>query len=237
MHASVPTAPSWIAALPTDGRGFPIPAEAIWDGDVPQIEKGDAARTALLIVNSACAVCGRALIVGRSVYRAFSQRDAAEIRLNEREIATDVNGPTHLSCILYSTFACPYLAQPKAQLGADTMYAERGRRGTRPAVLGFEGYSLLVPPGAQPPLAGFNNLVEDLPYRAPQDLFSRYEHAVEEEASWLDGAPAHYWGAGTDQAALLDEAQTKVLQFARSARSTEILRNGWPVQMLQRPGN
>jgi len=213
MHKDVPGAPPWIARLPLDARGFPIPAEAAWDGDEPQIEKGSIGRSTLLTLSNACAVCGGPLGDG-TVYRAFAQADAATIRLDERELASDFNGATHRSCIYYSVFACPYLSSANARLRPDTMYAERLRRGTRPAVMGFEGHGVLVAAAGSPPVFGFLRLTVDHPYKTADEVVDEYTEAVAEDA-WLDEEPGLYWGAEYDESNLYGPAMDAIRSVPR----------------------
>lgn len=216
MHTDVPGSPPWIETLPKDARGFPVPAEAPWLDGEPQTSAGNLARSILLALNAACAVCGLPLTPDSLVYRAFAQSDAATIRGWEREVATDLNGPTHMSCIFYSAFACPYLAHAKARLSPDTMFPERSRRGTRPAIMGFRDLAVVVS-DAFPPTFAFLGLEDDVPYRIPSDVVDRYEAAVAQDSERLIGATGRlYWGIDSADDEVTAEAEAAIKAFPHS---------------------
>lgn len=180
-----------------------MPAEVPWNdqGD-PQLELMDPGRKLALGMRRACAVCGRQLRPGRPVYRAFSQADAAQIRMNEVRFSHDSGGPGHLSCMLYATHACPYLATPTSRLGKESKVNPGGRRGSRAAVLGFQDFRLLLHEPTGPyfsltdldPQFGYLELVDDMPYRTPDELIARYQAALEDDAYCANVRGAYWQG-------------------------------------------
>src|SRR4051794_12979337 len=100
--------PAHVADLPTDARGYFVPAEAPWIDGLPKLAGLDPHRKTALAFNWACNVCGYPMVEGQPVYRAFSQRDAANIRLYQEPVSVESATPGHLSCMLFSMFACPY---------------------------------------------------------------------------------------------------------------------------------
>lgn len=237
-------APPWIASLPRDRRGFPAPAEAGWTADGPALASLDQGRKTALGMKRACAVCGRWLEPGRPVYRAFAQADAAQIRLHERELTHDEGGPGHLSCMLYATYACPYLAHPTARLGKDSAVNPGAARGTRPAVLGFTDFRLGLHSPPDPsgllalhdfdPTFGYLELVDDLPYRQPEDLISRYQAAVEADA-YCAAWPANYWTHATPDPDILSVLQSGLQQALATEPDTVIPLLGRQAAMFKTP--
>lgn len=165
-------------------------------------------------------MCGRAFAPGQVVYRAFAEVDAEEIRQDEHELATEANGPAHLSCILYSTYACPYLSKPTARLGKGTMYPNTGR-GDHAAVLGFRTWGVLELEH-QAPLIAFLDLVEDHAYTAPEDLVDLYEAAVAADAETLNSAPLNYWGADYGPKMVMTFARDALEQFRRRRKGRDV---------------
>lgn len=230
MHTA-PVEPEWIAALPRDTRDFPVPAEAPWHEGSPIISKLDTPRKFLLGAHNACAICGMPLASGGNVYRAFSQADAATIRTYQRDAAQESGGPSHLSCMLYATYACPYLANSGGRLGRDTAYTPGERRGTLAAVMGFKGYKLLVPATPKPevhPQFLYEELVEDLRYKKPQDLVELYDQALSADQ---DRMPANarplYWGPEVEEKTLLAQMDRVLSRLAKGSK--------WPIQVLADP--
>lgn len=214
MPPQLPEPPPWIADLPIDTRGFPVPAEVGWPAvDSPKFDSVDSQRKIALGFHNACAVCGYELHADSRVYRAFAQSDAVEIRLNQSERTMDPSGPIHLSCVLYSAMACPYLREKTARLGPDSKVNPGARRGTRASVMGFEGYGLLVcsqpfgPPGEQhTPQFAYRTLVEDIHYQSGAELADRYVTAVKTDSGIINtDVPRWYWD-GTQNRAVETEA-------------------------------
>lgn len=190
----LPTPPPWIENLPRDSRGFPVPAEAGWVSDEPILSKVATDRKVALGMRRACAVCGYRLSRDQLVYRAFAQADAAHMRQFERERANDAGGPLHLSCILYSAMACPYLREKRARLRKDNEINPGSRRGTLAAIMGFRDFGLMIykkphqflDPDVPAPLFAYLGLVEDIRYRDGSELQDQYDSAVESDALTID---------------------------------------------------
>lgn len=201
--------PPWIATLPADARGFHIPAETPWDDGQPRLSKvGVRNKTALGLIRS-CAVCGYFLKLGEPVFRAFSQADAAAIRVDQRELTWDMSGPAHRSCMLYSALVCPYLREPTAKLGQDTRYEPGARRGRLAAVMGFDDAAMLIHDGpheflsdaAPLPQFAYRGLTEDIKYRHGADLLEQFDVAVEADRPNVDlSQNQHYWTADDNEA-------------------------------------
>jgi hypothetical protein len=170
----------------------------------------DPHQTAALAFVRACNVCGFPLPFGAPVWRNFSQKVAAHARLEGQELAVDAGFAGHLSCMLYSAFACPYWASSAGRLGKASLVEPGAKRGTRPAVLGFADVCYFVREDASRPalgpdahpLIGYIDLVDDIGFREPSDLLDRYQAAVEADEAAIDPtAPRAYWRRDeTDQA-------------------------------------
>lgn len=197
------TPPPWIADLPVDHRGFPVPAEAGWteEGE-PRIALVATDRKVALALQRACAVCGHHIPKGQLLYRAFAQSDAAQIRGYERKLSQDLAGPLHKSCVLYSAIVCPYLRERTSRLGKESMISPGARRGTLAAVMGFRDMSLLVFAGrheflsedAPVPHIGYIELADDIKYRDGTELITQYHEAVAADSAIIDAsAPRSYW--------------------------------------------
>lgn len=205
-------APPWIATLPTDARGFHIPAETPWEDGQPRLAKvGIRHKTALGFIRS-CAVCGYFLKPGEPVFCAFSQGDAATIRLEQRDVSYDMSGPAHRSCMLYSALVCPYLREPTARLGQDSIIQPGGRRGRLAAVMGFadagmmfyEGKHEFLSDNAPLPQFAYIKLIEDIKYKHGADLLDEFDAAVEADRETIDvGQEQHYWTSADNES--LDE--------------------------------
>jgi hypothetical protein len=140
--------PPWIADLPTDSRGFPVPAEAGWLDGKAIFSQFSNDRTVALALRRACSVCGFVMPKGNLVYRAFALSDALHIREFERERSHDDAGPLHHSCILYSAIVCPYLRRD-GRLGKDSKINPGAQRGRRAGIMSFKDMGLMVPVLAQ----------------------------------------------------------------------------------------
>lgn len=195
-----------------------MPAEVGWPNAAPKLDSVDVQRKVVLGFHRACAVCGYPMPGGSRVYRAFAQADAAEIRLRQRERSLDPSGPLHMSCIIYSSMACPYLREKTSRLGPDSRINPGARRGTLAAVMGFEDFGLLVcmrpwtpePPGEiHAPQFAYLTLVDDIRYRTGTELADRYESAIETDRALIDMTESRWYWAGTaaDKADLEKEAQ------------------------------
>lgn len=202
MVRSAIEAPPWIVGLPRDGRGFHVPAEAPWAEGQPRLSLMGTDQKVALAFTRSCAVCGFQIAPGNPVYRAFSQADAAAVRVYQRDFAQDLGGPAHRSCMLYSALVCPYLKEPTARLGKASLVSPGQPRGKLAAVMGFEDALLMIfaaphlflADDAPPPQFGYQRLVEDLPYRDSDQLREVYEDAVKEDNAQIDVNVARaYW--------------------------------------------
>ncbi|WP_166906835.1 hypothetical protein [Mycobacterium sp. DL440] len=203
MNTQTPTPPPWFEGLPKDERGFYVLAEAGWVDGQPMFSKFDMDRTIALAMHRACALCGYPMPKGHNVYRGFSQGDAAEIRMNQREHSHDLAGPLHLSCALYSAIVCPFLREKTARMGKDSKINPGGKRGSLAAVMGFSDFGLMVlqvpnpDPEALPPnfMTAYLGLQDDIRYRDGQELLERYYAAVESDREIIDmSQPRMFWG-------------------------------------------
>lgn len=217
--------PPQIVGLPRDPRGYHVPAEVPWLPDGPDIASMDPHQTAGLAFLRACVVCGFSLPAEGPVWRNFSQKVAAHARTEGRNLGVDPGFAGHLSCMLYSAFACPYWASPAGRLGRDSLVAPGARRGTRPAILGFQDVLYLVTAdparpvlgGGTTPLIGYVKLVDDLPFRDPGDLLDRYQGAVEHDSAAIDLSQQRaYWQGGTTS----DHDLFRVIEGGLSAMTT-----------------
>ena len=171
-------------------------------------EKVAQDRKIALAMRRSCAVCGYGMPAGTTAYRAFSQADAAHMRQFETEQSHGLGGPLHLSCILYSAMACPYLRERGARLGKDSEIAPGARRGTRAAIMGFRDFGMLIyaephnflDPAYPPPHFAYLELLEDIGYRDGSELLERYEAAIESDAAIIDTTgPRLFWTDDPDE--------------------------------------
>jgi hypothetical protein len=100
-----PHAPSRVARLPTDRRGFPVPWFVAWRDAVPQFPVVDAAKLHVAWAEEKCWVCGEKL----GAYRAWVVGPMSVI-----EGATP-EPPSHQDCAVFSVTSCPHLANPQAR--------------------------------------------------------------------------------------------------------------------------
>lgn len=217
------TPPPWIADLPIDHRGYPVPAEASWTEDgLPLISVVATERKVALALRRACAVCGHHMPKGQPVYRAFAQSDAAQIRGYERELSQDVAGPLHQSCVLYSAIICPYLRERTSRLGKNNKINPGSRRGSLAAVMGFRDMSLLLFAGpheflsedAPVPHVGYIDLADDIKYRDGTELVDRYHAAVKSDRNLIGpSAQRAYWRTENDLRALGLELRSAFLRL------------------------
>lgn len=202
IHHSDLEPPAHLADVQRDARGYIIPAETPWVGDVPYLSRYDTARTLALAAARACAVCGLPLLADHPVWRAFSQGDAALARADDPN-TDELGAPRHESCMLYSTLVCPFWRTPQSRLGKDSLRAPGAKRGTRPAVLGYNDINLLVEPGrdllrTEPPPFRFLYVgrIADVRFTNPhEDLVNRYHQALDRDARAVDAKSRRfYWG-------------------------------------------
>lgn len=218
-------APEWIGTLPRDRRGYPVAAEAAWVNGSPLLSINDPARAVILVVNRRCAVCGYAMPPGTVGYRAFSQGDAARIRMGERDQSQDWSGPAHRSCMFFSAIACPFLKDNTGQLASASKINPRGRRGTLAAVFGFRDFGLLAPANAglydpdTPAMFSYYDLIEDHRYRNGEELVEILAQAsIDDAPTIFDGSDRTYWAG--------DEAASKRLVQDGTSTYERLLERG-----------
>lgn len=222
--------PPQIADLPQDNRGYHVPAEAPWLPEGPRLAGLDPHRTAALGFRRACTVCGFLLAEGRTVWRNLSQKDAAHARVTNSAFDVDPGMAGHLSCMIYSAFACPYWSSPVGRLGKDSAIQPGAPRGTRPAVLGFEEVLLMTSDdisrpflggagsGATNALFGYVELVADHPFKQPQDLFPVYDTALSQDLADMNrtGERAYWTASATDQDRLTETLDAGMRAMVRT---------------------
>jgi hypothetical protein len=129
------------------------------------------------------------------VYRAFAQRDAAQIRLYERGFTRDISGPCHLSCVLDSAQVCLFLRERNARLSIASTINSGACRGARPVVMGFADSDLLIFGGRHHPLTAteptsshfsYEGIADDIPFRNAAEFADRYAAAVEADSLLID---------------------------------------------------
>lgn len=238
MTSHIPAPPPWLDDLPRERRGFPIPAEAPWVDGAAVLAGGAADRKVALALKRACAVCGYRLAPERPVYRVWGQGDAAQIRLYERDRCHDLHGPGHRSCMIYSTFACPFLRESRARLGKGSRIAPGRPRGSRAAVMGFDYFALLIFNGPHDflldedytPYFMFENLVEDLPYKSPDLLLAELSIAVGKDAADIPNDQERNFWTDSDV-----DIQRMAGIIGPSARSLARSRAEYLVNLLGKP--
>lgn len=212
-------APDWVLELPRDRRGFPVPAEVPWQGDVPLLQGTDPSRAFVLGLRRRCAVCGLGLGAGGRYFRTFAQRDAARIRGYEREFTNDFGGPAHESCMLFSSMACPHLRDGSSTLGRANKINAGASRGTMAAAMGFESYSLLFPldkPVFEGLLFGYSRLVVDTRYRLGDELHDRLSAAIVADRDDVVPGDRMFWTSSSSDSAALVSAATSGLDEVRA---------------------
>lgn len=168
--------PAAVAILPRDTRGYPVLAITPWVGGEPQFAVTSTPRILICAVERRCSICGQGLSTG-PVWRVVADDEAQAIaRAASAEpgfanVATTVEPPGHLACMLYAAVVCPYLARPNARRGraveiggfAAPRGAARGEvDGIGGAVVGFETYEFEVRTRVE---FRFTGLVDFRPHR------------------------------------------------------------------------
>jgi hypothetical protein len=147
--------PPTVAALPRDGRGYPVLAITPWQDGLPKFGFTSTERVLVCAVERRCAVCGTRLEAGEA-WRVASAAEAVAMRAAQDRGVVFVNAaptvepPGHRACMAYSAIVCPYLARPNARRGQDVSIAaftagrgdQRGEiDGVGGAVAGFTSYA------------------------------------------------------------------------------------------------
>jgi hypothetical protein len=212
MPLDSPTPPPWIADLPTDSRGFHVPAEAGWESGEPRIALVDNDRSIALALRRACAVCGYEIPPGSLFYRAWGQDDAEHIRKFERERSHDDAGPCHLSCIVYSATVCPHLRSDRARLGKSSQINPGAERGREAAMIGFERTGVLLSqwPAGRPhprpplPMVAYVGLRKDIKYHEGSELHHLLGKAISKDEAIIDTSESRmYWTDSLEHIAAL----------------------------------
>lgn len=139
--------------LPTDPRGFLVPAETPWVDGSPRLSKVEPVLKLLLAAHRACSVCGYPMPPDEAVWRIFddvTRKTTHEQILEDRVI--DLDTPGHLVCMLYSALVCPYWRTAKARLSSGSMFTPGQARGPVAAIMGFADFAILIDP--QQPVGG-----------------------------------------------------------------------------------
>lgn len=199
VPATTVVAPPWIADLPTEDRGFHLPAEVGWVDGKPRIDQNDPVRSFCLMIGKACAVCGHPLEPGGLVYRVWGDHDAKHIRDAERDRSHDDAGPVHWSCIVYSAMVCPHMSSDRSRLRKGNTMNPGVERGREAVIIGFQQTGILFPtrptagPGPQP-MGIFNGLKKNWPYKNGRELENLYAKAVEHDTGFIDASqPRLFW--------------------------------------------
>jgi hypothetical protein len=100
-----PGAPTRIADLPTDPRGYPVPWFVSWREGTPNFPVIDAHKLGVAWNNELCWVCGGKL----GAHRGWVVGPMSVI-----EGATP-EPPSHYDCALFSVTSCPHLTTPAAR--------------------------------------------------------------------------------------------------------------------------
>lgn len=97
--------PIWMAKLPKDKRGYPIPVNVLMDDESrPHFPVTDERKRQDLILKDKCAICGGGLLKRKALVggprNAFQEKGAY------------IDSPMHIECAHYALQVCPYLAAP-----------------------------------------------------------------------------------------------------------------------------
>jgi hypothetical protein len=98
-----PEMPEWIAKLPTDEKGRPVPWFVAWIEGKPDFRVMDGRKLPIAYKERLCWICGEKL--GR--YLAFPIGPMCAINHISAE------PPSHKECAIYAAQACPFLVTPK----------------------------------------------------------------------------------------------------------------------------
>jgi hypothetical protein len=104
LRPELPPLPPRLAALPIDGRGYPVPFFVAWPNGVPDHRIMDPAKWVRCVTEGLCWLCGQAL--GIPVTFAIGPMCAVN-RISSEP-------PQHRECAEYAVVACPFLSRPHA---------------------------------------------------------------------------------------------------------------------------
>jgi len=188
------TVPSQIRALPTDRRGFLVPAETPGydEGQEPPISKVSEIVNLCLGVARACSVCGLAMAQGEPVWRLHHERDAETDRelQQSQEMSNLQYVPGHASCMVYSAQACPFWRGPGARIRRDSQYVPGQPRGTA-ALIGYTDFALCLSPTGALQFVLWKALV-DIPFDEPTSLVSPMREFLRTEKVGNHDRRVHY---------------------------------------------
>lgn len=98
--------PIWMAKLPKDRRGYPIPSTVLIDKNGrPHFTINDEAKRQEVIRKGHCAICDRKLLKRRAL---VGGPGSAIL-----DGGAYIDPPMHLECARYALMVCPYLAAPQ----------------------------------------------------------------------------------------------------------------------------
>jgi hypothetical protein len=103
MMVNLPDAPSKIAKLKRDRRGYPVPWFVEWFNGVPDFRVISADKRGRAYKHGLCWICGEPM----GVHRVFAIGPMCLINLTTMEPAS------HRMCAEYAVQACPFLTQPR----------------------------------------------------------------------------------------------------------------------------
>lgn len=157
--------PEQIAGLPTDSRGYPVPAENHWIKGVPQLAHQDYRRCAALAEHLKCAICGFSMGPSEPRHRLFAFEEA-KITLREGRCRR-ADGPGHYQCMLYAGTVCPFFVserRPDVLRGAV--------RGPKSALLGFARVQLAFnDPSFETPVSfRYSDLIDQVWFKTGDNL-------------------------------------------------------------------
>ncbi|MFG2681284.1 hypothetical protein [Streptomyces sp. NPDC048392] len=139
----LPPVPGRIAGLPRDPRGYPVPAENLWQQGKPQLAVQDFRRCGALYAHGACAVCGLPLTPGETLYRLFSHDEAEQTV--KQDACKRADGPGHRDCMIFSGATCPFFATAGARRTYESRETAKGTpRGATAALLGFAAVQIAM---------------------------------------------------------------------------------------------
>ncbi|MGW2544830.1 hypothetical protein ACWC5I_29120 [Kitasatospora sp. NPDC001574] len=191
----LPAVPAYVAALPRDSRGYPVPAENPWTDGEPDLSRQNFHRSGSLWVESRCAICGFKIQPAEAKYRLFSDDEIGPVIRHNR--CTRYDGPGHRACMIFSALVCPFFATPKSPRTQESIHGEevRGRRrGASAAVIGFRTVYLSVEgePGDQIARFIYDGIVDMLDFDKPEELRGHLDEEMQKLRAPREGERL-YW--------------------------------------------
>jgi hypothetical protein len=186
--AHSPPLPPWLADLPRldDFPHIVAPANSEWKSHAAQVNPEDR-RSRVLGARRRCWICGYPIT---RPYAVVAEGGAADTHfLYPGGLYAQLNGPTHRSCAVYASIACPYLKYSTSRRKASDHRA-RGRA----LIVGFNHYGLFSPPGQNLVLFGYLGIAEEIPFHTHKDIAAHYDKAVAADATLgFTTTPRLYW--------------------------------------------